>query len=1215
MLTLGQLMTWVLLLHSVYCNEFACENEAELFQIDTICPHNDLATCKYTFPCAVGEYWMCKQMSGQLYRTGCVMCGSCPTGMYQVVQCPVYPTPSAPAPQCGSCEVPVGCQYGEYIGGCDDGKRNYVCTPCPACPAGFYRTGCQANGFSMGECVPCKVCSGDYMSASGCVGMQDRICVGGGCNATSQCSELVCSFKTERLANCQYTWDDFIFLNAADQHKFLCLQSSEFGSCQECPAGWSSEREYCVGCYEGKSCNARGQVVCNGECEPGYWPECENGHVVCHPCNSSNLSAFPHAQIARGGVVGREDLCGVYLRCDVGFFLTFVTWQLLECKACEIAEADASKWEFTTSGVTFGDNYSCIYEAKRLQTNNNSVGLYGRTEIKSCPRGFTSEAGRALVGSDCMACTNAPAIWGQYALFARDCSFTCVGEGVERVGNACVYRGREKCDGLTSGYVVINAECRTVGLPWNEAGFVKGTWNVEMSNLTLGLQSKAGNWSVDKNLVYKDSKVFCREFVSLQPTFQDVPLTTATCWPSAKQRYDYYLIHTHPNSRYLFVFLERQFGYNNRYIMWRIIRDGAYESGVTGHWKLPGRVCSCSSAGNDLLYLAFCNTSWVGFVNASEYDGEPIVVIDTNQHVIGRFVGRLIGQESGGNVDGLRDVARFGRKLWISFAAGRLFVADEVNCRLVDIKVDFPGSFLTHAATIGESSCFSPTRGLFHPRLLTSVSNTTFHLFLNDQGVKQVDTVLMEQQLLIPWSALPANVTFLEGLWNEIRVYNGSMVYTFSRRQQACAAGMVSQRGSPSCYACPSGTFTTDHVLCVACSKGPPLSCAVGFYESECTNRSDRQCLACPAAPVGKMYVQPGSCLEQAMAYVVPCPSGFWEFMGLGYCVVCPQWSIGINCSECVHGGVMNPRTKTCENVGGFVRFEANQEMPDWFPARDLKCKAEECSGLSCYLASIVPRACLVCPAGMVSENNVWCYPCGPDFEPGQFGDECVCKRFLHWNGSACVCDTGFRKTSDGCIACAANEKFDNDANQCVGCPDGFEQARNKTICAACEYGKYRVGENMPMCVACASDDAYAPNASVAQCLPCVESCEVGQRWDPCPRGAKFRCSACAPLTANERFVVGRENKKCFRECKPDFFYDTVAQACLPCRGGECEPGFLFTACGVYEDGHCLRRCANATKPLQHAKYVHGCAWACESGYVLATESYLGITDYICRLV
>jgi hypothetical protein len=83
-------------------------------------------------------------------------------------------------------------------------------------------------------------------------------------------------------------------------------------------------------------------------------------------------------------------------------------------------------------------------------------------------------------------------------------------------------------------------------------------------------------------------------------------------------------------------------------------------------------------------------------------------------------------------------------------------------------------------------------------------------------------------------------------------------------------------------------------------------------------------------------------------------------------------------------------------------------------------------------------------------------------------------------------------------------------------------------------------------------------------------------------------------------------------ECKAGFY--ELNLNCWPCARAGCEPGFVFTPCSRYEDGHCRQPCVNATKPDENAVWGAGCTWECAPGYALREKVLPGWTEYACEL-
>ena len=139
-----------------------------------------------------------------------------------------------------------------------------------------------------------------------------------------------------------------------------------------------------------------------------------------------------------------------------------------------------------------------------------------------------------------------------------------------------------QCLNIT-GYKLVNGICNAVRIPWNEAGFQKSFLYSNISESEL--QSVSEVYSVDRTNLYPS---ICPDIVDGQSTDQDVPLTATTCFAQSKLQYDFYLVYSNAESQYVYAFLERQFGYNNRYIMWKIYKSGELQGRMQSRWRLPG---------------------------------------------------------------------------------------------------------------------------------------------------------------------------------------------------------------------------------------------------------------------------------------------------------------------------------------------------------------------------------------------------------------------------------------------------------------------------------------------------------------------------------------------------------------------------------------------------------------------------------------------------
>lgn len=1256
-------------------------------------------SCDRLWSCPRGTYWFCETTMNQYY-TGCIDCPlTCPTGQYLSTSCSLDASPTNAIPVCSLCSTAT-CKYGEYMAGCV-GSTNRYCTKCTVCSTGYYNKGCDPGGTSPGTCTLCSVCASDTIEVSGsCKGNQDRICTGGYCNVTKPCTELVCSFATQNISQCNNIgWMDFpVSTSVFDPTNFLCLQSATSGSCQSCPVGWKKEDEYCVPCPEGFSCNEVGTPICEGECEIGYWPVCSynlgnaQGYVTCYPCNTTlqQVVNISHAAPMRSGIVGRSDLCNVYVTCEVGYFLEFSTFGVLQCSACAIPEAYPTLWMFTTYGVTFGDKYSCMYEKKNVANNVNVLGFYGTSvdNMRSCPLGSTSRAGMASSLSDCVSCTNAP-MYSLYSMYKVDCAFECIYPKTinkyDRLGLLCQNPdGSQHICVRGVGFYESQGQCQTRLMPWNVAG---DDYNERVLQRQMEKKNKQfiwmdlnNNFAVDAMYIYKNrvDVSYCIPFVNTN-TVQDAPLFTTNCAPSSKLYYSFYYVYSHPQSQYLFAFLERNQGYNNRYVMWKIYKNGISASGVTSHYRLPGRVCSVTSAYNwtqnvvsETLFVSFCNTSWVSFYDVGDNVVLPKVLILFSQQYVARYTGRVIGKATVGNVDGLRDQALFNKRLWISVSPtrkGHLYIADELHCRLVDVWVDGSDSFLNYAATIGASSCYDVMYGLAFPRLLSVVYNNAFLLFLTNKGIYQLDVKTHTKNIILSMDVIPSNITQIWSNGTHVQVHNLTDVWHFSLLTTSCPVGYASSE-SQGCVPCAEGYYNSENKsVCLPCTSSNTLVCGIGFELQMCSSDKNTQCKVCPSLPTSPIpgysqaYVLPGSCTEQAIAFIPPCPSGYYadtDVLSGNFCKLCPVWSSssagasGISACVCANGGFLNPAVGLCDGISSpFTQVVASGQTtttPSWFSVDLYKCSLDEClqSGGKggCFLSSIVPRVCSPCPSGTVSLNQVWCETCPIGQQANVFQDVCVCTPPSFQIDATCSCPAGFffdiiQKT---CQVCVGNtiQPFHNVIDtqnliQCSLCADGQVASVDHIQCIDCPLGSYRIGGSSTQCTACLNDTLthvpqYAPNRNQARCIPCQTSCQPNEKWNVCPwYGVAhpfstfhvndvlfFECVPCPVLsTSHAHYINDRADKFCSWECDAGYYYDVFAEnanMCKPCHITQCDPGHVLQACSKYSDGSCEQLCVNETMPRANAHYAHGCMWECNNGFVLQTRTFFDkVLEYLCQ--
>lgn len=1023
---------------------------------------------------------------------------------------------------------------------------------------------------------------------------------------------------------------------------FMCVTSNLTGECKLCPSGWTASGAFCVQCDGLSSCDRNGVVGCKGACLPRKYPTCDaSGIVTCQTCSNINETLLQQGKqiLTRGGVLDAPELCAAYFQCYTGYYLASTgSSGNLSCQACEFPDTSSVARVFLSHGLTYGDKFSCLYASVQASPGNNSLGEYG-WPAQSCPPGMTSQPGQAPALANCTACPNVPAFCG-FDPAAPGCVPVCQ-DGFVLRGEACVRSDLREvvCDGL-DGYDPVDGACRSSVLPWNQLD------KQALPSVTATIQAHedGARSAMDQNgdfRVLSGSGALARDgvadFCANQKTtlqnvgyVQDQPLFTQKC--GDLESHKIYMVVS--GVSYLYAFLERSFGNNNRFVMWQIRKSSPVPGQVWQTFRLPAKVCSAVVVPGDYVYMAFCQATMIVYARqldlfmggATDPDAPPIVASGT-QYVIGRKLGVLIGQNVAGNADGMRDQALFKGPLSLAWSASRpsrLMVADYGNCRIVEVVVDSPGSFLTRATTLA-SGCFSGDFPLPFPRLATSVLGGAVTLFVTDAGLVQLDDKLRQFSLVFTADQLksavgePTWVQVAQDGW-QVVLYNATHKVTVSRDQVNCTAGQRSRPGG-ACVPCPTGTFASGG----ACSPCTDRICPENTTLVACSGSADSSCRACVRPSVGYAYRFGADC---TVIPKFPCPAGFF---GLDDCFPCSsplmfrQWPAHAYC-QCLAGFALG-QNKTCSVASPLPA------RPDWVsPLRCMYPSPNEdgdgnCTDFGCYLASVQPRVCLSCPSGKYSDDGLECKVCAGFRQPSPARDACVCRppTLLSADGLGCVCPAGYAGGGvSGCLPCSAGmmrasvtvlpDSYENfQDGKCSFCAPGSEPAPGQISCQACKPGWYREGA-MTACGSCPDPQAFAVDpARASSCTACQFGCGFGQRWDPCPViSGMYACRGCPPLPMFRTYLPFRTN--CEWACVPSF-YERNGD-CFPCTNTECPLGFQKTQCSRYEDAHCRVPCRNETKPEDNSEWGPGCAWKCKAGYVAVKKSFWAVgqgwVEYFC---
>lgn len=1072
----------------------------------------------------------------------------------------------------------------------------------------------------MGRAVRRFILLGQFAVSLGTLCMLDN---------STNCGRQYCDFSVLQRPNCGFVWP----YSNGSKMGFMCDVSSVQGTCRSCPPGWTASGAFCVECNALKSCDRNGTELCDGACAPGRYPVCEaaTGRVVCQGC-SVDLASLRREKksLTRGGVLNAPDLCGAYFQCDAGYYLASNASGQLTCLACEYPELSGVGRAFVTRGLTFGDKYSCLYVQSKRRVGNNSVGEYG-SPIRSCPAGKTSEPGMAVNETDCVECPMRP-VHGTFGGDLPMCVPTCLRDYTLR-GETCVLFDPTQINCDFDGYTNIDRVCAPSPLPWSLVNW-QGTDGVETTatfrNQELVAMDENGDFRVPKStgvLAKQSTPNFClglADVIENKGYVQDKPFFTAACGSLEYHK----MYHLASGPKFLYAFLERSFGNNNRFVMWQIqkSRVGVFPAGqVWQTFRMPAKVCSATVVPGDMVYIAFCGSSLVSFARQIDYMDNPEQVdpenvpftLDQSLYIIGRRTGVLIGQEATGNQDGMLSQALFKGPLSIAATnnTNRLLVADMGNCRIVEVAIHFPGSFLTRATTIGSAACFSGDFPLPYPRAIVSVLAGAAALFVTDNGLVQLDARMRRFTTVLSGDEMRRVIG--EPKWIRVEQGGSRLVMenethsaAVTRTQEQCPAGFRAKRGGL-CLPCAIGTY----VVGGECAQCTAKNCSAGQRLVACSDTADAKCEACPASGVAYPFRYGVDC-EIIPRY--PCPVGYY---GLDDCRLCSavgfrQWPAHAYC-QCL-GVALQGEQRSCRVENPWPN------TPDWLGR--LRCDWEfdaNCSAVGCFLASVQPRVCLPCPDGKVSQDGLHCEACPGYRVPSRARDACVCKfpSTVSDDGTACVCPAGHAAGGvDGCVPCPAGQVkgassllSDDYANlqggQCEFCPPGQEPLQGAASCVSCEPGLYKES-GMSFCAKCAVGVAYAADPTRGMsCVACEEECEEGQRWSACPVNSSFyACEPCPALSLFRQSVRG--GRDCEWRCQAGF-YEYNGQ-CLSCTTTECARGFKLTPCSTYEDSHCRVPCKDDLKPEENSVWLNDCYWDCAPGFLKITKEYPGWFEYAC---
>lgn len=794
----------------------------------------------------------------------CIPCKkSCASEEYMANLCTGFTTYDTVT--CFACKQPTSCLSGLYMPAnqCPGNTtRNSVCLVCQSlsCPFGTYQRKCSLNSDTL--CIPYTQCNQGQTTLRNRGLTNDGVCLNcTNCSAVGLDTLQKCSQYEDTLCNgtqcsgaspCQNLPDRNYFCSMDALRRTLATREAQ-GVCGLCPDGYWSDGLFCYECPKGMTCSRLGSVQCVGEVLLGLEPGCfgEYAQPTGDPCPFFN---DPTRIVTRSTFLRPNGTCAPYFDCAPGYYKHFYSTGLVTCDACDTNDMPVN-YAWFSGGLSFNDPESCVYECVGRSTwpggacigfnlttyvPANPAGYYddGSGIMQQCPVAYTSLPGLAISPSDCMECFVPTVSLGD------PCGAWTCPPGDSKRGGDCF--NPTQCPVTKPGYFTSLGLCVAASLPWQKAGY---------------------------------QKIQANSLAGVSVTRMAINFTRNETVSAVVQTADGGTL----------VFISVPYGQSKRH--WLAVNQSVQIA-------LPARVCSATALGARYVAMAYCNTSFLSFVDLWLPVPRPRV---------------LIGSSTPGYLEGFKNQALFQTVLYLASEANgtSLYVADTLNCvlRMVSIPT-VPGDWVTrsywlygHTATI----CATVPSALLYPNRLFAVLDQRYWVFAASDGFYQLDsetrtvvTVLLKSQAP-EWMPAPSLLlsAALEANTSRLILSFAATTAVLTPIEQPCDIGYTSLPGGTCTVPCSTSTNYVDPIsgACLSCIT---RTCQAGEETVKCTPSSPQTCVVCPPlAPVQGKYNQiynfPGSCALSNTLYVPPCPKGHYlsstTVRGLSVCQECPLFS------------------------------------------------------------------------------------------------------------------------------------------------------------------------------------------------------------------------------------------------------------------------------------------------------------------------------------
>ncbi len=944
------------------------------------------------------------------------------------------------------------CSWGTY-------NTNIGSSTCRFCSAGTYMantnptmcTACTAGTYSLGTSANCLICNaGTYSSLNGA--SECLMCSAGTYNSGTQASVCTtCSGGTFNsitgASTCDTcaagTWSSPGATECRTCNgNYICSQIQYQQACQWCPENWyrsvSDLNGYCstnptafvIGC---KACSqvsdcGTGKYL-NFQCTgTGY---SNNACLTCTTTKCTDINKYRTSCTPTAD----SQCTNTYTQCDAGYYLAGfgisndgTCTQCMDCLdprnitvtcsqyVAQVCTGPCNTWAPCSAGV-------CIYNY-----NNR-----GNTICIECPTGYTRDNSLCRRPPTATRCNN-----GFYLNFADMTCKTCIRMVIGSVAithgiydndaGTCLWETAPKGTGNKVGFYGTTACAGGMTAEANNAdvpGDCKTCPATPPSNIISYQNGAACIWKcVDPyvmigNTCYKqDESDICGDNglmlnASKKCIFSPVP------WQKRGHVYvaDVYVIQGNPTNMPVSI-TYNPFTYNQGGYILTAIERTTYSNDDKNYLEVNyadistvGLVCSAAVGSDSTIYIAFCNISMLFYMDNND-----------------QSIYRLIGTNTVGYVEGMKNEARFNQELYIATSAdpNRLIVLDTLNCviREVIIGPNGAGDFRTQSFWVyGGTTC----NILHQPRFLFTLTNNILAFVDNTNIIGQIHTTARKVSFLPRTLVYPVkSIGNTNDGYALVVFYTNGIIETFINQGSVCVLGYIA---GVDCDAqlCPDDYTSYPGSSCTIYAPWNEGSFVDGFYIQDgfprkciqadcgwgatplpCTRSSPSTCASCfPEVSFSYSLMAPNTC-DYNM--VPPCPASTYNDSGI--CYPCPyiMYTEFLNMngySSCICGEPLTKTGDTCVLATGTTFFPLYQQsVCDFAQMRDPYSQScMNCIDTPCNIPNVGQYAttCYGALGTCIIPTNAYAT------STGAVNDPYSCT----W-----TCNAGYKKSGSICIAC-----------------------------------------------------------------------------------------------------------------------------------------------------------------------------------------------------